>query len=303
MLNFSFKSVIWSVVFLLLLLSLITPLSVLTVFFMLVPGVILYAYLSVKSFALHLIPVAIILFMIEPLYLIFLVVFTVPAIVMGNAIKKGKSALYTFLVGTGAILAEYLLMLLIGSVLFQFNLYEYIENMVKLATEPLTASDGLVNGFVWTPEMTEDVARRTQLLIPFALVVTALVMSLITHLIARPILNVMGVSVANFPPAREWRMPRALIWYYFLALIFTLMSSENDGSYWSMIAANLSPLINLGFMIQAIGFFFFLSHAKKWNPVIPYLLAAAVFFIGPLRIIGVIDLVFPLREAITKPKR
>lgn len=304
MLKFSFKSAVWSAVLLLLLLSLLTPLSVLSIFFMMIPGVILYASLSVKSFILHLVPVAIILVMVHPIYLLFMVILILPAIAMGHAYKKQKSALFALMTGAGTMLAEYLLLLLVGSLIFQFDLSSYIRDVVQLTIEPLTnSSNQMINGFVWTPEMTEDIAKQTQLMIPFALVVTSMVMAFITHIIARPILSVMGLNVSKLPPAREWRMPRALIWYYFLALIIEVVSRQNDGSYWKMIAMNLSPLINLGFMIQAIGFFFFLSHTRRWNPVIPFLLGAAVFFIGPLRIVGIIDLAFPIREAISKSKR
>lgn len=304
MLKFSFKSAVWSAVLLLLLLSLLTPLSVLSIFFMMIPGVILYASLSVKSFILHLVPVAIILVMVHPIYLLFMVILILPAIAMGHAYKNKKSALFALMTGAGTMLAEYLLLLLVGSLIFQFDLSSYIRDVVQLTIEPLTnSSSQMINGFVWTPEMTEDVAKQTQLMIPFALVVTSMVMAFITHIIARPILSVMGLNVSKLPPAREWRMPRALIWYYFLALIIEVVSRQNDGSYWKMIAMNLSPLINLGFMIQAIGFFFFLSHTRRWNPVIPFLLGAAVFFIGPLRIVGIIDLAFPIREAISKSKR
>ncbi|WP_427180495.1 DUF2232 domain-containing protein [Paenibacillus sp. TC-CSREp1] len=304
LLKFSFKTAVWSAAMLLLLLSLLTPLSVLSIFFMIIPGVILYASLSVKSFIWHLLPVAVVLVVVHPIYLLFMVVFILPAIAMGNAYKKQKSALFTLMAGGGTMLAEYLLLLLIGSLIFQFDLSTYIKDVVQLTIEPLTnSSSQMINGFVWTPEMTEDVAKQTQLMIPFALVVTSMVMAFITHVIARPILSVMGMNVPKLPPAREWRMPRSLIWYYFLALIIEVISRQSDGTYWKMIAMNMSPLINLGFMIQAIGFFFFLSHLKRWNPVIPYLLGAAVFFIGPLRIVGIIDLAFPLREAISKSKR
>jgi uncharacterized protein YybS (DUF2232 family) len=304
LLKFSFKTAVWSAAMLLLLLSLLTPLSVLSIFFMIIPGVILYASLSVKSFIWHLLPVAIVLVVVHPIYLLFMLVFILPAIAMGNAYKKQKSALFTLMAGGGTMLAEYLLLLLIGSLIFQFDLSTYIKDVVQLTIEPLTnSSSQMINGFVWTPEMTEDVAKQTQLMIPFALVVTSMVMAFITHVIARPILSVMGMNVPKLPPAREWRMPRSLIWYYFLALIIEVISRQSDGTYWKMIAMNMSPLINLGFMIQAIGFFFFLSHLKRWNPVIPYLLGAAVFFIGPLRIVGIIDLAFPLREAISKSKR
>ncbi|CAI6079612.1 hypothetical protein PAECIP112173_02689 [Paenibacillus sp. JJ-100] len=304
MLNFSFKTAIWSAVFLLLILSLLTPLSVLSIFFMMIPGVILYASLPVTSFVFHLLPVAIILVVVNPIFLLLMLILILPAIVIGNAYKKQKSALFAIMTGAGALLAEYLLLLLIGSLIFQFDLSTYIKDMVEIATEPLiNSSSQVLYDFVWTPEMTEDVARQTQLMIPFALVVMSMVMAFITHVIARPILSVMGINVPKLPPAREWQMPRSLIWYYFLALIIEVVSKQSDGSYWKMIAMNLSPLINLGFMIQAIGFFFFLSHLKKWNPVLPFFLGALVFFISPLRIVGIIDLAFPLREAISKSKR
>ncbi|MFD1138996.1 DUF2232 domain-containing protein [Paenibacillus sp. TCA20] len=305
-LKFRWKTAVWSLIYLLLLLSLLTPLTAISVFLIILPGVILYTSLNLKSFLVHVIPVLLIGLIISPIYLIFGIFFLIPAIVIGHCYKKQKPALNTLVLGTGTILAEFLLLLLISTTLFQIDFSEYIRETIEFTMTPVTESGGnnaLTNGLVMDEEMAEAVSSATVQMIPFALIVTSLVMASLTHVIARPILGRMGIRVNRLKPIREWRLPKSLIWYYFLGIILQLVAGNTDNGFLTMIALNFSPLINFCFMIQAIGFFFFAAHARSWHPVIPYLLAVATFLIGPMRIIGIIDLAFPLREAISKPKR
>lgn len=46
-----------------------------------------------------------------------------------------------------------------------------------------------------------------------------------------------------------------------------------------------------------------MAHERKWNKMSAVLLAIPVILLPPLRIIGIIDLAFPLREYVTKSKR
>lgn len=304
--KFRWTTAVWSIIYLLLLLSLLTPLTAISVFLIILPGVILYTSLNLKSFLVHVIPVVVIALLISPIYLIFAIFFLIPAVVIGHGYKKQKPALNTLMLGTGTILAEFLLLLLISTTLFQFDFSEYIRETVEFTMAPVTESGGnnaLTNGMVMDEKFAEAVSNTTVQMIPFALIVTSLVMASLTHVIARPILGRMGVRVNRLKPLREWRLPRSLIWYYFLGIILQLVASSSDNSFLTMIALNFSPLINFCFMIQAIGFFFYAAHARAWHPIIPYLLAVATVLIGPMRIIGIIDLAFPLRQAISRPKR
>lgn len=73
--------------------------------------------------------------------------------------------------------------------------------------------------------------------------------------------------------------------------------------FMGMILINLMPLLQFLFMIQSASLFFFAAYHRKWNPAIPVLLVVAMLFIPPLRIVGILDIAFPLREMLTRPRR
>ncbi|GIP29165.1 membrane protein [Paenibacillus sp. J23TS9] len=299
-------SVVWSVVYLLLLLSLLSPLSIVTVFFLILPATILFATLNLKSFLLHAIPVWLIAFIVHPVNLLLAAYFLIPAIVMGRAYKKKAPALRTLMTGAGIILAEMLVLLLIGTVFLNFDLSSYVDDIVKMTTSPLKDVGGnnpLMTDMAWTPEDMRMLSNATMQMIPFAMIISSFMMAVITHSLARPIIESMGQHVPKMKPAREWMMPRSLIWYYLIGVVIEIFARSSSNSYMTMIAANLVPLLHICFMIQAIGFFYYLGHTRKWHPVIPLLFAIPILLFPPMRIIGILDLAFPLRQFMTKSKR
>ncbi|MEF2966499.1 DUF2232 domain-containing protein [Paenibacillus sp. M1] len=300
-------SVAWSVVYLLLLLSLATPLTVVTAFFLIVPGVVLYTTLSTKAFVLHIAPVWIISALIfGPAFLLEAAYFLIPAVVMGHLYKKRVSALRTILTGAGSITVLFLLLLLIGTVFFDFNLTATIEDMLNTATAPLqnVAESPFAGGVVWTPELSEQLSSMTVRFIPFTIIMCSFVFATIAHAIARPTLGSMGHIVPKLPPFRDWRLPRALIWYYLIGLIVQLFTGATaTNGFLGTILLNLIPLLQFLFMIQSASLFFFAAYHRKWNPAIPVLLVVALLFFPLLWIVGVFDIAFPLREKLTRPRR
>ncbi|MNO15009.1 hypothetical protein D3C76_46620 [compost metagenome] len=301
-------SVAWSVVYLLLLLSLATPLTVVTAFFLIVPGVLLYTTLSAKSFLIHIIPVWVIaVWVFGPLILLQAVYFLIPAIVMGHLYKKRASALRTVLLGAGTILVEFLLILLISTVFFNFNLAASIEEIIDLIVAMLqSVSDtSMSEGAILTPELSQQFSLVVKL-IPYTIIVSSLTIAMIAHAIVRPTLASMGQAVPKLPPFRDWRFPRSLILYYLIGVLIQLFAgpAAQEG-FLGTIILNIIPLLQFFFMIQTAGFFFFVAYHRKWNPVIPILLVIPVVLIPllPLWIIGIIDIAYPLRERITRSER
>ncbi|MBT2293288.1 DUF2232 domain-containing protein [Paenibacillus albidus] len=304
--KFRWTSVAWSVAYLLLLLSLSTPLLIITTLFMIIPAVVLFTTLSTKQFILHLLPVLLIVSLITPMYLIIVAYFILPALIMGRWYKKRASALSTILAGTITIIGEFLLLLLLGKALFNFDLSSYVNDVLQLVTSPLSdfgSTNPLLSDMSITSEEVRQISYMTVQMIPMTMIVTSFLIAVITHSIVRPILNSMEYAVPRLAPAREWRLPRSFIWYYLLGVMIQLLFSGANSNFMLMISANLLPLLRIGFMIQAIGFFFFVAHEQKWNKIVPILLAVPIILLPPLRIIGIIDLVFPLRELVTKSKR
>lgn len=295
-------SVAWSVVYLLLLLSLATPLTVVSAFFLIVPGVLLYATLSTRSFILHILPVWVIaVWAFGPVILLQAVYFLVPSIVMGHLYRKRVSALRTVMSGAGAIILEFLLILLISTVFFNFNLASTVEDIINTIAAPL-----LSEGVIGSEEMSQQFSSMTVQMIPFTMIVCSLTIAMLAHAVVRPTLTSMGQAVPKLPPIRDWRLPRSLVLYYLIGLLIQLFGGvATQEGFLGTILLNLMPLLQFFFMIQTVGFFFFVAYHRKWNPVIPILLVVPVILIPifPLWIIGVMDIAFPLRERITRSGR
>ncbi|WP_339318217.1 DUF2232 domain-containing protein [Paenibacillus sp. FSL R10-2734] len=304
--KFRWSSVAWSVAYLLLLLSLTTPLLIVTTLFMIVPAVVLFTTLNTKQFVLHVLPVLLIVGLITPIYVLIAAYFLIPALVMGRWYKRHASAMSTVIAGTVTILGEFLLLLLLGTALFNFDLSNYVNDVLQMVNSPLSdlgTTNPLFTDLGFTTEDVNKLSHMTVQMIPMTLIVSSFIMAVITHSIVRPILNSMNYAVPKMKPAREWRLSRSFIWYYLIGVVLQLFFSGSENNYILMISANLLPLLRIGFMIQAIGFFFFLAHERKWNKMVAILLAIPVILLPPLRIIGIIDLAFPLRAYVTKSKR
>ncbi|MHA0857546.1 DUF2232 domain-containing protein [Paenibacillus sp. CMAA1364] len=301
----NWKPLAWTGVYLLLILSLLTNLSMITAFLLIVPTIVLFNMLSTKGFLLHVIPVWLVALLIHPVYLLLALYFVIPSIFMGRCFKRRASAIRTIVVGGATILTEMLVILFMGTVLFQFDLSGYIQDVVNVTMGPL--QDMLANSTISTDlQLTDEnmnmLMEMTVQRIPSALIISSFVMSLIAYAIVRPILTSMGHTTSRLAPAREWRLPKSLIWYYLLGVIIEMIALNSDSGYLTMISANLVPVLNVLFCIQAIGFFFFLSHSRKWHVVVPFLIAIPVILFPFMAIVGIIDIAFPLRQLVTKPK-
>ncbi len=304
--KFRWTSVAWSIAYLLLLLSLSTPLLIITTLFLTIPAVVLFTTLSTKQFIVHLLPILLIVGLITPVYVLLALYFLIPALVMGRWYKRRSSALSTIMAGTVTILGEFLLLLVIGTALFNFDLSTYVNDMMQMVMSPLSdlgTGNPMISEFNLTSEDVNTISHMTIQVIPMTLILSSFMMAVITHSIVRPILNSMGYAVPKLKPAREWRLSRSFIWYYLLGVVISLFSGSSDSSFMLMISANMLPLLQIVFKIQTIGFVFFLVHERKWSKIVAILLSLLVSWLPGLWIIGIIDIAFPLRELVKKSKR
>ncbi|QSF45098.1 DUF2232 domain-containing protein [Paenibacillus tianjinensis] len=304
--KFRWTSVAWSIAYLLLLLSLSTPLLIITTLFLTIPAVVLFTTLSTKQFIVHLLPILLIVGLITPVYVLLALYFLIPALVMGRWYKRRSSALSTIMAGTVTILGEFLLLLVIGTALFNFDLSTYVNDMMQMVMSPLSdlgTGNPMISEFNLTSEDVNTISHMTIQVIPMTLILSSFMMAVITHSIVRPILNSMGYAVPKLKPAREWRLSRSFIWYYLLGVVISLFFGNSDSNFMLMISANLLPLLQIVFKIQTIGFVFFLVHERKWSKIVAILLSLLVVWLPGLWIIGIIDIAFPLRELVKKSKR
>jgi uncharacterized protein YybS (DUF2232 family) len=232
--------------------------------------------------------------------------FLIPSIMMGRIYKKGGPAFQALMTGMGIILAELLVVLFIATYSFGFDLSQYLRDQAAISAsivQQVLSANPMFSNMNWTAEDTQKLGTMLIGKIPYVLIMTSFILAMITHALARPALSSLDVPVRKMKPAREWRLPRALIWYYLLAIVIEWIAGSSDSSWIQMVSISMLPLIHACFIIQTIGFVYFWTHSRKMSPVIALLLSLVVLVFQPLRIIGIIDLAFPLREAITRSKK
>lgn len=308
--NDRWKPAIWGVAALVLLLSILTPLRALTIFFIMVPLVVLYVLQRPLTFAGSVVAIGLAAFILSGNYglvtLMLFIFFLIPSIVMGQLYKLRKKALTVLLAGFGVLLAQLLLELVLLSLQLRLDMAKELAAMFQESLAQFETSGVFEAG--WAAETATALGQAIVTLLPMLLLFVSFLFAIITHGLARKGLHRSGIEVPGLPQAKTWRLPKSLVWYYLLALIVSLIVPVNDTGFINVIVANLLPVLQFVFMVQAVGFFFFVADLKRWSKAAPVLIAVGLFLLSSVIpifsyafiMIGLLDVAFPLRQYLTK---
>ncbi len=294
------KAVLWSGASLLLILSLAVPVfNMLTIMLLMVPYVILYTTLSTRSFLLHLVPVWIIAAVIlGPSVLIIALFFLIPAMVMGQMYRKKASAPYILRRTTLTILFCLLAELLIFEGVLKQSFIDQIGEFVRSLVADLDSEHVLPKE--WNGDYTESIIKIMIQSIPQAIILISFVYAVITQYFARKALASTIEDIPTMPKAKDWMLPRIMVFYYLVVYILQMFADSSSSSFYSVALMNVVPLMRYAFTIQAIGFFFYIAHQRRWNKAVPVIIAIPLLIFPPLSLIGVLDAAFPIRKSFSK---
>ncbi|MEW9699598.1 DUF2232 domain-containing protein [Paenibacillus sp. SI8] len=300
--NRSWQGILWSVVTIVLLLSLMTPFVIFTVSFLMIPVLMLYVKSSTKRFAIYYVASLLVVYLLTGFHGMFLLsvslFFLPPVLVMGNLYKRKAAARTVLTAGTVTVLAESLISLLIVYTLgfdpiakFKQFMNEYVTNM------PPALRDLLPKDQDWYVNLMVQV-------IPLYLIFFALFYAFVSHGISRWLLNKTGEGIPGLRPMRERMLPKSFVWIYLIAFVMDLFIDPKSTSMIATLLMNLLPLLALAFAIQAVCFLFFIAHANKWKPILPFIAILLVCFMPPFlfvySLLGVFDVAFPIRDRFKK---
>jgi len=296
------KSLAWSAAAIILLLTLTTPLNMITFFLVMTPFVVLYTMLDLKSFVLHLLPIGIIAFFLSgawgPVLLTLAFFFLVPSITMGHLYQRARSARAAVTAGFVIILAQLLLELALLSIRFNIDMKAELTAFLADSFKQFEAANLLKAGEA--AKLAVGYGNSIMTILPLLLLGSALLVAVITHGLSRLALRSVPFDVPALPQAKTWKLPKSLVLYFLIAIIAgSVMSAESSG-YWWIAVTNLLPILELAFVVQAIGFVFFLSDVKKWPRAISLLLCLPIVFIPYAFLIGLLDTAFPIRKSFEK---
>lgn len=289
------------IVYVIVLLSIVTPLNFIMINLIMIPVLALYMHLDFKRFALaYLISLGVYYGLTGGLGLVVVIIslfFLPPVLAMGHFYKKRAPARTAVLAGTFTLMGELVLGLVVGR-LFGFDpiaefgatVREYLEALPPTVTEQLNK------------DFVDAMIRYITQMIPFFIVAFSVYYVMITHWLGRWFINRSGDIVPGLPPVRTWRLPKSLVWYYLIVMILDFTIPHDSNSFLVMILINLFPLLNLAFVVQAISFLLYLVHVKRKSKAWPILAVALMIFVPATQylfsLLGLFDVMFPIREKI-----
>ncbi|MFD0674470.1 DUF2232 domain-containing protein [Cohnella sp. GCM10027633] len=297
------KSLAWSAAALLLLLSILSPFNVVSSFLIMTPFVVLYTMMRPGAFAAHVVPIAVAAYLLAgsfgPVVLTLGLFFLIPSIVMGHLYKKGTAARTVLLIGIAVILAQLLVELALFSWLFDIDFSAELQSILVDNMKQLETNGMFEAG--WATKSAAAFADAIVDAMPMLLLMSAFLFTIVTHGLSRRALRTVGIQAPAMPQAKTWMMPRSLVLYYLVATIASFALTEDSGGYWTIAIANLIPILQFLFVIQAIGFVFFIADAKRWPRFAPFLLCVPILlFPQPLFLVGMLDVAFSLRRFFVK---
>ncbi|MDN4527120.1 YybS family protein [Fictibacillus fluitans] len=226
-------------------------------------------------------------------------------IVMGDLYKRKTSAFGVLLGGSLVGIFNFLMLLIFAKLLLNLD-------VVKDAQTQLNRTIGQVGKFY--KEMGQDLPQLEQMrqqvemipyLLPTAIIIGAVVTTLITQWIAARILKRMKFEYRPFPPFRGWSLPKSFLWYYILALVLSFMNAEK-GSGIYILTINLYIILSLVLVVQGLTVIFSFARNKGWPKAVPVFITLLVIFTSSympilmevVKFLGIIDLGFELKKRI-----
>lgn len=219
---------------------------------------------------------------------------------IGLSIYYRKSKLFMFLCAGIVLLISSVLQYVGTIVLFGINM---LEEMTTLMKESYATTGDLMARIGATAdqmkdynEMVDQLLFSLETLLPVLLVVTVFFLVWLMLVMYLPILKRLGIPVPKFPPFRDMKLPKSVLWYYLIVLLVSMLSDFQPGTMAYMTFINASVLLQLLLFLQGVSFYHFYIKQEgwpKWVAVIVTILAV------PLQsftsIVGIVDLGFDIR--------
>jgi uncharacterized protein YybS (DUF2232 family) len=232
----------------------------------------------------------------------------VGGIAIGLCLYYKRTVYETWAIGSVSFALGFVLVFLISEWLFKINFISEINSLIDDSIEyAKQILEQIGNVPADTLQLLEQQMQQVIYLIPAIIGIVGIIFSFITLWFGFKFMNRLYKENFAFPAFRNFRLPSSLIWYYLASIVLMWIEPE-QGNVLNQIAVNLSMLTGLLIVLQGLSFIAFYCHLKnKSNTLlvlaIVLLIFLPVFFIFPLRILGIIDLGFNLRDQMTKSKK
>ncbi|ANU26918.1 YybS family protein [Planococcus versutus] len=231
-----------------------------------------------------------------PLALVYLPL----GLAIGISIHYKKSKLFMFMSASIVLLASLMVQYVASIVLLDINVLEEFTasfdqsyEQTSAFMETLGASEASIAEY---KELVTQLQFSFETLLPVLLILGVFASVWVLLLILLPILKRFGVKAPKFPPFRDMKLPKSVLWYYLIVLLVTMLSEFEPGTMAYMVFVNVSVLLQFLLFLQGVSFYHFYIYQEGWPKWVIVLVTLLAF---PLQsftsIVGIVDLGFDIR--------
>ncbi|MED1443193.1 YybS family protein [Aeribacillus composti] len=287
-----------------LLITLYVPiLSVISIFFLSTPFIIFGIRHGIKQSFVLLLASIVMTFLVGSIVSLPIgLMFSVTGIIMAYFYRQ-KRQLFALIGGTISMLINFVLDYALSIVFLGVDLFSDVIQQTKSSVrETLAAFPSMDEEMKKT--MMEQMNEQFDLLmnlLPSMFVIVSFMLAVIIHILNIGIIKRLKLNVGTITPFRDWKFPKSIIWYYLIATLLMLINLPKE-SFLNIALYNIVFVLQTVLLIQGFSFIFYFCHVKKLSKAVPVLIVIGTFILPillyPVRILGIIDLGFNLREKI-----
>ncbi|PLR78291.1 DUF2232 domain-containing protein [Bacillus sp. V3-13] len=276
-------------------------------YFLPLPFILFSAKYELKNSAVFLVASIVLSFIVGSLLGISLALgFGLTGLITGHLIKKQKSRLVIFIAASFVFLINLIVQYVVAVIVFEID---FIAELMKILRESVDMSIQILSSVGQKPDSRaiEQLEARIDVmetLMPSLIVLFSFLNVFFIQLISMPIARRLGLKPPKWKPLRELVLPKSLLWYYLFALIASLLIRPEEGTYWYWALVNLVYILQLFMVLQGLSFIFFVSYVKRYSKAVPIFVTILAclfpFILYIVRILGIIDLGFNLRQRLIK---
>lgn len=218
-------------------------------------------------------------------------------LIIGDSIRTNKSKLY-MLMATGIFLLimtalQYIFSILVLNINILEQLLEGIEIYYEQIGNIMASVGQLPKDY---DEMVTQSLLLIQAIMPSYFIGGMFLTAFVYLVINLSLLKKLKVEVPKFSKFMNFRLPKAVLWYYLIVSICTLFVSFKIGTFGYLVFVNAALILRVLLFLQGISlihYYFYVQRWPKWSAILATVLAIPLYTFTI--ILGVLDLGFNLR--------
>ncbi|WP_144513446.1 YybS family protein [Bacillus sp. FJAT-22090] len=217
--------------------------------------------------------------------------------VIGNSIRTSQSKFYILMASSIYLLIIstilYITFILVLNINILTQLFEFLEIFYKEVGKIMDLAGQLPANY---DEKTSEILLMFKMVVPFVYIALVFIHAFIYVTLSLFLLKKLKLDVPKFSKFMDFRLPKAVLWYYLIVSICTLFGSFEIGTFGYLLFVNAALILRVLLFLQGISlihYYFYVQGWPKWSAVLATVLAIPLYTFTI--ILGVLDLGFNLR--------